>query len=160
NERSAQVPPELADYFRKADAHEARLRAPIDYCDRLVAFLDVLGWRELVRMSVGDAELRSKLAFATYALVFGSHDFQAHIDESGVPFVGFAQFSDSIILSANVGSAGAYFVLGQISSLQRVALGFGLPIRGAITIGPMYHVEQTAFGPALTQAYLLEQNAA
>jgi hypothetical protein len=132
---------------------------PIDYTPSFVAFLDVLGWKDAVNHSVGNADLRAKMAEA--------------IEESNMPdgfpgaipqgFPRGSQFSDSIVLSRSmVGETGPHCedsFFGKLSHFCIRMLLNGFFVRGGMTSGLMFHRGHVAFGPALVEAIEIEKAA-
>jgi hypothetical protein len=112
---------------------------------RLVAFLDILGWRDIVTSSleqkgapqtIAETLMRSVWEGLKIQGAFQAWDYQA------------AAFSDSIIVSLN-GEAGAAGMLFRIiDHTINAALMGGWLVRGGIAFGPMFHRGAIAFGPA------------
>jgi hypothetical protein len=127
------------------------------YTTRIVAFIDILGWREIVANSLKEPGRASTILESLLRSVFEglkiqggfkSWDYQA------------AAFSDSIIISVN-GEAGSIgVILHVVEHMTNAALLNGWLLRGGITYGPMFHSGPIAFGPALTEAYELESRLA
>jgi hypothetical protein len=145
---------------------------PTAYEDRAVAFLDILGWRDLIDRSMGDTGVLSGMGSAlTYLKLISElprpvEDWlRSKSEAAGQPFdpadgrLQFAQFSDSIIIS---GTASMFLpLIFQVWGINRTLFFHnGLLLRGAITTGLMYHKGSVAFGPALTAAYDLEHKSA
>jgi hypothetical protein len=142
--------------------------APTQYENRLVAFLDILGWRELIAASEKDPGLIPKLGVALLHLNVPADMqrwFEAQSRLRGETFespedMQISQFSDCIVISVAATSAGVMSLLFQLLGLLRGLLyNCGYLVRGAITAGPMHHKGPIAFGPALTAAYDLERNS-
>jgi hypothetical protein len=146
--------------------------APESYEERTVAFLDILGWRELIGKSQTNPEFIQKMGAAlTYLKV--AHELPRSIEgwlrsrteaEGKIfdPHEGrlqFAQFSDCILLSGERDLS--FMTLFQVWSVIRsLFYNLGFLVRGAVTYGPAYHRGSVAFGPALTAAYDLERKSA
>ncbi len=135
--------------------------APIDYETRAVAFFDILGWRQAVDSSANDHELRMKLANAVWHFAART---KSYVEEDTVDHPShdeFSQFSDSLIVSFPYSDARALFRLLQfVTEFQTSMLFEGLPIRGGVTVGPLFHSGAIAFGPAINTAYHLENKVA
>ena len=70
------------------------------------------------------------------------------------------QFSDSIIVSYRMTELGAVFdMLYDIYLLQISLIQQGISVRGAISMGKLFHDEHVVFGPALVEAAELEKLA-
>jgi hypothetical protein len=150
------------------------LSLPTKYEDRLVAFLDILAWREKVKESERDETLIPKLGgilFATKLIADMRTDQTRRmlktatdpkdVEPSIYGDVQFAQFSDSIIISTSANNSGIFQLLFEILNLNRsLFYSNEFLLRGGITFGPMFHQGPIAFGPALTDAYDLERKDA
>lgn len=137
---------------------------------RTVAFIDILGFSDLVLRSTQDAEFLSKLhaalrivehqgrAWTAQALVspggsqedaraqFAAMDFRSQV------------FSDCTVLSQR----GTFLVplFLSVAQLAMALLDLGVLIRGGVSLGPLYHDAGVVFGPALVEAYHLESRCA
>lgn len=121
--------------------------AAIDYEMRAVAFVYVLGWKTAVEASVFDPSLREKMRNAFSSL--GSLTEKCVREEApDLPSRDeFAQFSDSIIISIpyfNYKAIDVARLIRLISGFQSSMILSGFPLRGGITVGPMYHRGATA----------------
>jgi hypothetical protein len=125
-----------------------------DYQQRAVAFIDVLGFADLVNRSESDPEMRAKVGslIATNAL------FEKFVKQFLSPSADAAVFSDSFVLSMSADQI--IHMVREVGYLCRRLLLLGLPCRGAITSGSLYHRGQIVVGPALIKAYQLERDVA
>ena len=127
------------------------------YSERYVAFIDILGFSDIVKRSETDSKLFD-------ALVKTLSDIQAHelipgADAEDVQFQ-FQTFSDSIVLSSTRTMNGLGYML---SSIQRLAINLLQEqhlIRGGIARGKLYHEKGVMFGPAFMEAYRIERTFA
>ncbi len=69
------------------------------------------------------------------------------------------QFSDCVVFSCNDDIPSLSIMLDRIRELQNKLLEGGLPTRGAITKGSIYHNQNYTIGPALVCAVHLEEKA-
>ena len=69
-------------------------------------------------------------------------------------------FSDSLVLSAPDDLEGLFNLTHALWMLAREMLGIGVLLRGGISLGLIYHFDRTVFGPALIDAYRLENKVA
>lgn len=132
-------------------------------------FLDILGFKSIIADSVADKP-ESSSSFRKLD-VAGIHSALRAIDRtikhSDPSFGGVAksskqvtQFSDSVVVSYLMGERSAVFdMLYDISFLQIELIQRGVLVRGAITIGQLFHDDNTIFGPALVEAAELEKLA-
>ena len=129
---------------------------------RAVAFLDILGFKNLIR----EAENIRPDRLVSLKTVIESHVRfdNANLDQN-VPIemhLKYLFISDSIILSAPL-KQGNYdgldaIVVKSIQIAQKV-LELGHLIRGGISVGPVWHEETNIFGSGYIDAFLTEQNA-
>jgi hypothetical protein len=125
---------------------------PLEYEDRVVTFIDVLGFAELVKASDVDVIARAKVS----KLILTDELFAKFSERF---FRGDATFfSDSFVLS--VQAEGIIFLIREAGQLCRRLLLLGFPCRGAVTAGALYHRDRLVVGPALVKAYQLEQSVA
>jgi hypothetical protein len=140
------------------------------YEDRLVAFLDIIGWStacgsvdsdELARVEKA-ARLLSEISNDYSELAHASLDAwaQKHPGSRINPMrrhVRKSVFSDNYVVSmpADFGLRIAVDVAHTAVQLQKL----GFLSRGGIAMGSMYHSDGVAFGPALVDAVALEKEA-
>lgn len=137
---------------------------------RTVAFVDILGFSNLVERSVKDDQFFAKLHQALRIVerqgrvwvdsVYSSAgeskeqtlkrvaemDFRSHV------------FSDCIILSQRGTTVGPLFI--RVVQLAIALLNLGVLVRGGIAQGLLCHDADVVFGPALIEAYHLESRCA
>jgi hypothetical protein len=140
---------------------EAELDA-VAYSDRIVAYIDVLGWGELINRSVTQPSLLRVLGSASQVL----SGFSKSIDERRKLFerededgAQVTQFSDTIIISCPATAEGLSEITSSIWFLSKVFLDRDILIRGAIVQGQLYHQNSVVFGPALIEAWQAEKAA-
>jgi hypothetical protein len=127
---------------------------PISYEERVVAVIDILGFSHLVMTSDGDAAALDSVRQLL------------RVDELFSKFLEFfpsAQgtfFSDTFVMSMQFPDVQTFYVVREIGYLCQYLLNLGLPCRGAISAGPLYHKAQNVVGPALVRAHELEQDKA
>lgn len=137
---------------------------------RTVAFIDILGFSDLVDRSTQDAEFLSKLhealrivdhqgrEWTAQALTSpgGSHE-AARAQLAAMDFRSQA-FSDCIVLSQRDAFVVPLFI--SVAQLAMALLDLGVLVRGGVALGPLYHDASVVFGPALIEAYHLESRCA
>ncbi|WP_422016797.1 hypothetical protein [Reyranella sp.] len=126
----------------------------VDYTERSFAFLDVLGFSNLVVRSTDSKEARERLdKFIDVA----DRLFPQWVTLGGLAKSNF--FSDTILVS--IGTPEHYFVhlVREVGMLARYLLAHGFATRGGITVGPVFHEGRVVVGPALITAYELEKRA-
>lgn len=128
----------------------------LSYDERIVAFVDILGFRSLVAELSGDTELRRNLHGALTAIKsvgsFAGDPGTAQKElEASV-------FSDSIVISGD--SNQLFTVIWTCVGLQSRLLAFGIVTRGGISRGRTHHKEDILYGEGIIKAYDLESKAA
>ena len=142
--------------------HDIKYQPPIiphqDYEDRIVAFIDVLGFSNMVAKSADD---NARLRHLTAALdEFHNLMWEWEGDGRYSSFA-FTQFSDSIVISSLADSSDSYEMLQQVlRGIMMLASRFGILVRGGITRGQLIHDDSLLIGPAMVEAYYLESKCA
>ncbi len=153
------------------------------YEERLVAFLDILGFSNLVKQSANDVDKQwrhkqwrlyhllqkyskhehAKEVFAGFRKGDGSPCDNSDLDALKALYdYRFTQFSDSFIFSIKTEHISSihYFPI-LIGQFMLHALDLGFLVRGGIAKGLMIHDEDgPTFGPAFIQAYRIESGQA
>ncbi len=122
-----------------------------NYENRLVAFFDVLGWRNEIERAGSDSRRIGRL----YAI---TKIFESAVatTPSQFPSVQVTSFSDCVVVSVPYDPT---VVQQWIEALGRIQISLallGFWIRGAVTVGELIHDSISVFGPALNRAYELE----
>lgn len=129
----------------------------IQYTQYYIAFLDILGFKNLVNSSRTCEKIVHIYDFAQYRYetFFKSMDDVAKNIKMKI-------MSDSICLyiRADFPNALLYLMIYCVTFQCDLLHSEGLPLRGGITYGDMYVENDIIFGPALTEAYLLEEHNA
>ncbi|MCM1263718.1 MAG: hypothetical protein NC313_13485 [Butyrivibrio sp.] len=130
---------------------------------RILAFVDILGFKDMVYQSACNLQEQKRISDAMEII----HSYKELNDtcfgEEGLRKYGVqvTTFSDSAILSYPIHFDGGLFhVLMDLIHLQIDLSNLGIFIRGGITIGLAHHDEFNAFGPAMNDAYILESKEA
>lgn len=132
-----------------------------DYEDRIVVFMDMLGFKNLINNTMLDINYKSQV-FKVMNIIkdIESRNYNGvlRLDEIGKEVT---VFSDSIVISYPCSLASAlYYILIDIIHIQIDLICNGILLRGGIAIGKLYHKGNIVFGPAMIQAYLLESEKA
>jgi hypothetical protein len=132
--------------------------ANMDYQLRYCAFVDILGFSELVRrleqgaISFGNLQQLLGIVHAPPSEyqpdVFKTSDLRAQ------------SISDAVCLSAACSEAGLAHLIYCLDQLTIRLLGAGFFLRGAIVKGRLFHDDKMVFGEALLLAYKLETEVA
>ena len=138
------------------------VRAQIMYRRSIVTFLDILGFRDIVRTTAAREILRHLRVFQNANRMIGE-GFPKYT--SAAPRV--LQFSDSIVrvrpLELGESRVHTLTFLGELGDLARAQLAMierGVVLRGAVTIGDVFVSRNGVFGPAFVRAYELETGLA
>lgn len=141
---------------------EEKLAEPDDYRIRYVAFLDLLGFKNITNEQ--DCAF-IKAFFNDIELIKFSFDLPMGATVFGKELVEDAEFtimSDSIVIATENSYAGLAYLLFLCSTIQSrllTSLAKPLLLRGGISHGNYYKLKNLSFGPAMTEAYLLENQA-
>lgn len=141
---------------------EEKLSEPDEYRIRYVAFLDLLGFKNITNEQ--DCAF-IKAFFNDIELLKFSFDAPMGTTVFGKDLVEDADFtimSDSIVIATENSNAGLAYLLFLCSTIQSRLLtspAHPLLLRGGISCGNYYKLKSLSFGPAMTEAYLLENQA-
>lgn len=127
--------------------------ASLEYQSRLVAFVDVLGFANLVIKSATNDEARTTVSNLVATNTLFDRFFEKLMQRAKANF-----FSDSFVVSMEPDEI--IYLVREIGYLARYLLLMGLPCRGGISLGPLHHEGKVVVGPALIQAYKLERDRA
>ncbi len=126
------------------------------YNDRIVAFIDILGFESLIKRLGDDGDLHSKLLWALrrighYKEIAGKPEYAQKELEVSV-------FSDSIVISSQ--PEHIFDVVWSCVGLQSQLLALAILTRGGISMGRTYHQKDILYGDGMIKAYRLESGAA
>lgn len=145
-------------------------KSAISYEIRTIAFIDILGFYDLVSRSAQNAAFLKKLYNALKIVEYQGRVWvaQAFTNPKDSPEQKKAQidamdfrshaFSDCIVLSQRGTFVVPLFI--SVAQLMMALMDLGVLVRGGISIGPLYHDTNVVFGPALIEAYKLESRSA
>lgn len=117
-----------------------------DYRERYVAFLDVLGFSQLVRSADKTAHEREIILTIVKSL-------RTTLDQVPETSFQFTQFSDCIVISADRSRDGLLAMFSGVVALVADLLTHGVMLRGGITVGNLVHTREILFGLGLLNAY-------
>ncbi|EHH2484536.1 hypothetical protein J7X22_004645 [Vibrio parahaemolyticus] len=141
------------------------------YEHRVVAFIDILGFKALLNDTVdnkgNDDEAAIEAVVSAYEAIrdIWDLDTQSKLEDFGVSHASDSRevsiFSDCLVVSFLVDQPKeVFFTLIDIQLLIMNLLSRNILCRGAISIGKFIHTSKYLFGPALVEAYTLESKAA
>ncbi len=124
------------------------------YEERLILFIDFLGFKEIVETTASDPAALGQLIAALNEI--GSMGDMPAASSQRV-----TQFSDSVVLSCAINEeSGAFWMINEIA-LTVISLVFrGFLLRGAVTVGQLYHEGRHVVGPAMVAAVEMESKVA
>ena len=126
-----------------------------DYEERIVLFLDILGFTKLVEDSVRNEERFRKIQTSIRVIRHTFNITQKTKDRT------ITQFSDSLIVSfKNTEKGEVAFLLWKTNELLQKLIVKGIVCRGGIAKGKLIHNDVFVFGPAFLEAYRLESKIA
>jgi len=134
----------------------------------LLTYLDILGFRELIRQSALDAsKVHEILNILRIAKRKGTRGIAAADSEGGTKTITRAvNFSDLILRITYIDQASDLIVrlnmeLMKLAGIQcELTSQYGILLRGAISLGALYDNDDFVFGPALVNSYELEERTA
>ena len=135
-----------------------------EYEGRYVAFIDILGFSDLIRRSFGPNP-RVLLEEIVRALEVPQEVQLDGIilgrigDISAAPHM-LTAFSDCIAISTIASEQGLMNLRVHVRAIVFRMLRLGFLSRGGIARGPLYHRDGKIFGPAMLEAYRLESTVA
>jgi hypothetical protein len=126
------------------------------YEERVILFLDFLGFKEIVEGTVGSpSNLEILLGEVDRLYQIGEDDNDLYASVSATTF------SDSVVLSYAVRERSAVFYLLLDIAFAIIDLAIrGFLVRGAVTIGELVHTKKYLVGPTMVKAYEMESRAA
>lgn len=129
---------------------------------RIIAFIDLLGWKRLVEQASSNPETFERIINCIQSLQIHSQ-LPYSFPKNQSPFFNdyeVSQFSDCIAISMKLDAPNVMNIFPVLlKTLQIQLLWQGLLCRGAITCGDLIHSKSILFGPALTEAVKLEGQA-
>ncbi|WP_305909042.1 hypothetical protein Q9L42_007615 [Methylomarinum sp. Ch1-1] len=138
----------------------------MNFEDRAVAFIDVLGFKALVAGATQSNDQLKQLSELVDLLssAVPTLDSDAHSSVAAHLIPRHIYISDCIILSAPLTDSdrqnydGLSIVVMRAIQLAHHFLNAGYLIRGGISVGKVWHTDSNIVGPAYQEAYMLEHN--
>jgi hypothetical protein len=131
------------------------LYGDVSYERRYIGYFDVLGWRSEIESAGSDPRRIARLA--AFPRIFETVKAVAPPSTVGGQMT---TFSDNVIVSI---LADPNYLLSWVRIFAGIQISLGMMgfwIRGAVTIGDLYHRDDAVFGPGLNRAHELETKAA
>ncbi len=128
----------------------------MEYEDRCVAFIDILGFKNLIAKSQSNFD---QMAPVYDALAILREHTTKPGEQNGSSFIA-TTFSDNVVISVDANSKDISELFECITTISEKLMEVGILLRGAIVIGKIIHDDKAVFGPALVEAYNLEATKA
>ncbi|MDD3653976.1 MAG: hypothetical protein PHO01_07310 [Desulfotomaculaceae bacterium] len=136
----------------------------IEYTERVVAFIDILGFKGIINKSIEDEnkflQIMCTLSYfqdeAEKIKNVGAKEWKKDICHGKQ----LTAFSDNIVISYPLNKITMIHLIKEVISLQCSFGAFGFITRGGISFGKLYHEHSIVFGPAFHRAYELETQVA
>jgi hypothetical protein len=126
------------------------------YSDRVVAFIDILGFGALVQKLGEDSSLHTQIHHALRRIkLFKDSSVRTGTAQSDLQV---SVFSDSIVISGEADNV--HGVIWSAIHLQSSLLLSGILVRGGISCGRTVHADDILYGEGMLDAYYLESKAA
>jgi hypothetical protein len=140
-------------------------KATVDrYEDRIVAFVDVLGFGALVEASgKGRRAGKRRIKQITEAVLYSIEELKSLAESyDRPPDIAFTHFSDSFVISCPIKNTKrvTYLFTHALITVIDEFLRSDLFLRGGVARGQLVHNDKLLFGPAMNRAYELESKIA
>jgi hypothetical protein len=124
-----------------------------DFSDRLVAFLDILGFRKLVLSN-------KSIALQTINIIDGHINHILNVlKENNEKTFSTKLFSDCICISCEYSLENIFYIIYELAFIQLYFSFEGIFLRGALSRGNHFENDRMIFSHGLIKAYELEQIA-
>ena len=131
------------------------------YEKRVVAFLDILGFKNWIDKTENKKDFDIVNDAINYISNVREEHYHGFLSQFGTIGKEVSVFSDSIIISyAQSERGGFFYVLMDLVYICVKLSSMGIFVRGGVTYGKLIHKKQVCFGPAMVEAYNIEQNCA
>ncbi|RYE59813.1 MAG: hypothetical protein EOP20_04175 [Hyphomicrobiales bacterium] len=119
------------------------------YERKYVAFIDLLGFSNLVRDSADEDNGPNKVMAVL-------DRFKSTVEATGKNGLRVKHFSDCLVVSVDATQLGLMDLFTSLRTISDNLLQIDMLVRGAVTVGPFYHTDESVFGPPLQEAYEME----
>jgi hypothetical protein len=134
------------------------MTVPVEYEERILLYVDILGWKSLVRQSEHDAARRDLVGRAIDHLI-SFHAWARHPKNPAVAEWQIAFASDSLFASSRLEGHYLDAFLFETAKLAHGLLREGVFLRGALVRGLVLHNKELIVGPGVVNAVELECKA-
>lgn len=131
------------------------------YSKRIIAFVDILGFKEKVEKSVKSEEEAKNLHRALKRIykVKSDNESKGFMNMRGMG-VEVTTFSDSAVISYPAERDNLLYLILDLIHMQLDLALDDVLLRGGLTIGELYHDGNIVYGPAMNMAYKIESEVA
>ena len=127
------------------------------YEKRIIAFIDILGFKNHIKRTINDEEYAEHLLNVMKKIVDIKSDNEQGILSQKWTGKEVSIFSDCLVISYPLDFEGGLFlILIDLIHIQVELFFADIIFRGGISLGRVYHDGNIVFGPAMVQAYHLE----
>lgn len=128
----------------------------MSYEERIVAFIDILGFRNLVN---DESRCEDIGAILRLPYLIRQDHMAKMLKIKGVMMT---SISDSLVFSIGLEKRGAMNKITKILTvfMQALMTQYGLLVRGGLAVGKLYHDNDVVYGPGLVRAHELESRIA
>lgn len=138
------------------------------YEQRIVAFIDILGFKTLLDDTLdkdgNDNEKSIDAVISAYEAIraiWNLDQKSGYLDTKSSETKKVSIFSDCLVVSFEIDQPNeVFFTLLEIKWLIMRLIARKILCRGAVSLGKFIHTDSYLFGPALVEAYMLESKAA
>lgn len=131
------------------------------YENRVVAFLDILGFKEWIKKSTNEQYFKVIKEAMDYIANVRDERYHGSFSDIEAGYKEVSVFSDSIVISYSQSvEGGLFYILMDLVYICVTLNQKGIFLRGGVTYGKLYHKNHECFGPAMIEAYKIEQNLA
>ena len=133
-----------------------------EYENRIVAYLDILGFKNIVEDSVNNKKTTNDIYYILNDVLYTYKDISDRMIKSKVYKRSVSTLSDCIIMSISINGEKERVddFITDILEIQQILLYNKFLLRGAITIGDIIHNNNVVFGPAVNRVVQLEKEEA
>jgi len=141
--------------------------------DRFVGFVDILGFRDIVGRLQDDSALFETVRDALVAIDNRAKQLESYrrlctepvsshrVSSLSPNDVRMTAFSDCYLISDSASEdSSPWLLMAAVQALASHLLAKGVLTRGALVRGKAYHDDRVSFGPAIIEAYEIEQTVA
>ena len=131
----------------------------IEYIEKYVLFIDILGFSDMVMKSTKDSDKFSDL-YKTLQHVKGYAEIIRASEVTNAGNIEISIFSDCVAISTIDTTKGLGFMVAMASMIYSDFFHHGVMARGGLSKGKIYHSQGVIFGEGLVNAYTIESKSA